>query len=289
MIKLRLQRKGRKKRPYYHIVVADSRSPRDGRIIEKIGRYDNVSENKHVIIDESRAMHWLNVGAQPTDKVRNLLKGEGILMKMHLQRWGKTDEEIDAALTEWRQGRDERMAKVISRKDQLAQTLEDEEKAFKDKLVRKAKEAKEAAEAPKEEAPVAEADASADSGADAPAEATAEATAEEAAGADAPEAVETTENDAETDAVAEEASEAPDEAVAEASSASDADAPAEETQAEAPADEAKAASANVEEAAEATAEESQNEASAEADASSDEPKAEDAPAEEESKKDAPDA
>ncbi|MDA0906614.1 MAG: 30S ribosomal protein S16 [Bacteroidetes bacterium] len=184
MIKLRLQRKGRKKRPYYHIVVADSRSPRDGRIIEQIGRYDNVSENKHVLIDESRAMHWLSVGAQPTDKVRNLLKGEGILLKMHLQRWGKTDEEIEAALAEWKQGRDERMAQVMTRKEQLAKILEDEEKAFKDKLVKKAKEAKEAAEAPKEEAP-AEAEAAAE---DAPAEegAVVEATAEEPKAEDAP-------------------------------------------------------------------------------------------------------
>tara|TARA_E500000075_G_scaffold21990_1_gene18717 strand:+ start:512 stop:1147 length:636 start_codon:yes stop_codon:yes gene_type:complete len=184
LIKLRLQRKGRKKRPYYHIVVADSRSPRDGRIIEQIGRYDNVSENKHVLIDESRAMHWLSVGAQPTDKVRNLLKGEGILLKMHLQRWGKTDEEIEAALAEWKQGRDERMAQVMTRKEQLAKILEDEEKAFKDKLVKKAKEAKEAAEAPKEEAP-AEAEAAAE---DAPAEegAVVEATAEEPKAEDAP-------------------------------------------------------------------------------------------------------
>ncbi len=184
MIKLRLQRKGRKKLPYYHIVVADSRSPRDGRIIEQIGRYDNVSENKHVLIDESRAMHWLSVGAQPTDKVRNLLKGEGILLKMHLQRWGKTDEEIEAALAEWKQGRDERMAQVMTRKEQLAKILEDEEKAFKDKLVKKAKEAKEAAEAPKEEAP-AEAEAAAE---DAPAEegAVVEATAEEPKAEDAP-------------------------------------------------------------------------------------------------------
>jgi len=212
LIKLRLQRKGRKKRPYYHIVVADSRSPRDGRIIEKIGRYDNVSENKHVIIDESRAMHWLNVGAQPTDKVRNLLKGEGILMKMHLQRWGKSDEEIEAALAEWKQGRDERMAQVMTRKEQLAKILEDEEKAFKDKLVKKAKEAKEAAEAPKEEAPAA--DASPEAGTDAPAEeaqaeapvegAPAEATADDAKAEDAKAEAAEEEASAEADAPSDE-------------------------------------------------------------------------------------
>ncbi len=251
MIKLRLQRKGRKKRPYYHIVVADSRSPRDGRIIEQIGRYDNVSENKHVLIDESRAMHWLSVGAQPTDKVRNLLKGEGILLKMHLQRWGKTDEEIEAALAEWKQGRDERMAQVMTRKEQLAKILEDEEKAFKDKLVKKAKEAKEAAEAPKEEAP-AEAEAAAE---DAPAEegAVVEATAEEPKAEDAPAEEAPAEEPKAEDAPAEDApaEEAP------AEEESKKDAPAEE----APAEEPKAEDAPAEEA----------------------------PAEEESKKDAPEA
>ncbi|MDR9387599.1 MAG: 30S ribosomal protein S16 [Balneolaceae bacterium] len=188
MIKLRLQRKGRKRRPYYHIVVADNRSPRDGRIIEQIGRYDNVSENKHVIIDESRAMHWLDVGAQPTDKVRNLLKGEGILLKRHLQRWGKTEEEIEAALAEWKKGRDERRAEVMTRKEQLAKILEDEEKTFKDKLVKKAKEAKEAAEAPKKDEGDAPVEATADLDSDAKASeeeaavetAEAEATTEEA-------------------------------------------------------------------------------------------------------------
>jgi small subunit ribosomal protein S16 len=98
LIKLRLQRKGRKKRPFYHIVVADSRSPRDGRIIERLGRFDNVSERKELTYDEERIIHWLKIGAQPSDTVRSILKGEGILYKMHLMRWGKSDEEIEAAL-----------------------------------------------------------------------------------------------------------------------------------------------------------------------------------------------
>jgi small subunit ribosomal protein S16 len=106
LIKLRLQRRGRKKRPYYHIVVADSRSPRDGRVIERLGRFDNVSENKELTYDEERVIHWLKIGAQPSDTVRNILKKEGILYKMHLMRWGKSDEEIEAALEEWRQARE---------------------------------------------------------------------------------------------------------------------------------------------------------------------------------------
>lgn len=70
MIKIRLQRKGRIRRPIYHIVVADSRSPRDGRIIEQVGRFDGVTEKKETILNEDRIMYWLDTGAQPTDSVR---------------------------------------------------------------------------------------------------------------------------------------------------------------------------------------------------------------------------
>src|SRR5690625_3834311 len=93
MIKLRLKRKGRKRRPFYNIVVADNRAARERRVIERIGRYDNVSENKKLTYDEERVIHWLKIGAQPSDTVRNILKKEGILYKMHLMRWGKSEEE----------------------------------------------------------------------------------------------------------------------------------------------------------------------------------------------------
>ena len=78
MIKLRLKRMGAKKRPSYRIVVADSKSPRDGRFIESIGYYDPIAEPKTLKIDDERAKHWLSVGAQPTDTVRMLLKKQGI-------------------------------------------------------------------------------------------------------------------------------------------------------------------------------------------------------------------
>ena len=78
MIKLRLKRMGAKKRPSYRIVVADSKSPRDGRFIESIGYYDPIAEPKTLKIDNERAKHWLSVGAQPTDTVRMLLKKQGI-------------------------------------------------------------------------------------------------------------------------------------------------------------------------------------------------------------------
>ena len=139
MIKLRLQRRGRKKRPYYHIVVADSRSPRDGRIIEKLGRFDNVSERKELTYDEERVIHWLKIGAQPSNTVRNILQKEGVLYKMHLMRWGKSDEEIEAALNEWKTEREAKDSeKVISRKVQQKEQLKSEEKEFKKQVEEKA-------------------------------------------------------------------------------------------------------------------------------------------------------
>lgn len=152
MIRLRLQRKGRKKRPYYHIVVADKRSPRDGRIIEQVGRFDNVSENKQLLLDEERIIHWLKIGAQPSDTVRNLLKGEGILYKMHLIRWGKSEEEIEAALSEWREQRKSTGEKKVSRKEKQKSLLEAEEKEYKKQLEQKAAEAAKEVEKAKAEA-----------------------------------------------------------------------------------------------------------------------------------------
>lgn len=157
MIKLRLQRKGRKKRPFYHIVVADSRSPRDGRVIERLGRYDNVSEKQELTYDEERIIHWLKIGAQPSDTVRSLLKKEGILYRMHLERWGKSVEEIQAALDEWRTAKDAKVDdKELNKKEQQRAQLKAEEQEFKKQLEEKAAAAAKALEKKKEAAAKAE-------------------------------------------------------------------------------------------------------------------------------------
>ncbi|MBN2899541.1 MAG: 30S ribosomal protein S16 [Clostridia bacterium] len=80
-VKIRLRRMGSKKRPFYRVVVADSRSPRDGRCIEEIGYYNPISEPVQVKIDDEKAVKWLNDGAQPTDTVRDLFKKHGIYEK----------------------------------------------------------------------------------------------------------------------------------------------------------------------------------------------------------------
>ena len=79
MVKIRLRRMGAKKTPYYRIVVADSRTPRDGRCIEEIGTYNPLTEPATVTVDADKAKAWIANGAQPTDTVRGLLKNAGVL------------------------------------------------------------------------------------------------------------------------------------------------------------------------------------------------------------------
>ena len=79
MVKIRLRRMGAKKAPFYRIVVADSRYPRDGRFIEEVGTYDPTKEPSAVSVDTEKVKKWLSTGAQPTDTVKTILKKEGIL------------------------------------------------------------------------------------------------------------------------------------------------------------------------------------------------------------------
>lgn len=88
-VKIRLKRMGSKKAPFYRIVVADARSPRDGRIIEKVGTYNPLTEPAQVNIDSELALKWLQQGAQPTDTVRNLLSKAGVLKAFHEARQSK--------------------------------------------------------------------------------------------------------------------------------------------------------------------------------------------------------
>ena len=82
-VKIRLRRMGAKKSPFYRIIVADSRSPRDGRFIEQIGTYNPLTEPVSVKIDEDKALDWMSKGAKPSDTVRNLFSKQGIMKKFH--------------------------------------------------------------------------------------------------------------------------------------------------------------------------------------------------------------
>jgi len=124
-VKIRLQRKGRKKAPFYHIVIADARAPRDGRFIEKIGIYNPITKPATVDIDRDKAFDWLMKGAQPTDTVNAILRYKGILYRKHLQRGVTkgvlTQEQADAQYMDWVNAKESNIAqKVQARKQEVA-------------------------------------------------------------------------------------------------------------------------------------------------------------------------
>jgi small subunit ribosomal protein S16 len=117
-VKIRLQRKGRKKAPFYHIVVADARAPRDGRFIEKLGTYNPMTKPATIDLDREKAFDWLSKGAQPTDTARAILRFKGVLYRTHLERGVKkgalTQEQADAKYQEWIGEKDEKIAARVA-------------------------------------------------------------------------------------------------------------------------------------------------------------------------------
>ncbi|TNE71828.1 30S ribosomal protein S16 [bacterium] len=144
MVRIRLQRHGRKKRPYYHIVAADIRKKRDGGIIEDLGRYNPVATPKMVNLNTERVLYWLANGAQPSESVRGLLKAEGIFYRQHLIRWGKSAEEIDQAIADWKSGKP--VAGKASKAEKMREALKAEEEQVKKAQVEAAAAAKKAEE-----------------------------------------------------------------------------------------------------------------------------------------------
>lgn len=130
-VKLRLQRFGRKKRPFYHVVVADERAPRDGRFIERIGSYNPTTNPAIIELNVDRAVNWLQNGAQPTDTVRAILSYKGALYKNHLlngvRKGVLSMEDADVKFAEWL---DSKTGQIDSKKQKLADA-----KAAKDKEV----------------------------------------------------------------------------------------------------------------------------------------------------------
>ena len=128
--KIRLQRHGRKAYAFYKIVVADSRAPRDGKFIEKIGTYNPNTNPATVDLNFERALYWLNTGAQPTDTARSILSHEGVLLKKHLQggvQKGAFDEAAaEAKFEAWKAKKDGQLSDV---KASLAKNKENAAKA----------------------------------------------------------------------------------------------------------------------------------------------------------------
>ncbi len=101
-VKIRLKRLGRKKRPFYRVVVMDSRTRRDGREIEKLGWFDPLKGKEAAQLNEDRTVYWLEQGAQPSDTVASILKRTGINYRLHLMKMGKSEEEIAEELSRWK-------------------------------------------------------------------------------------------------------------------------------------------------------------------------------------------
>ena len=129
-VKIRLQRHGKKNFAFYHIVVADSRAPRDGRYIEQIGSYNPNTNPATIILNSDKALAWLNVGAQPTLVARRILSYEGVLLKKHLQggikKGALTEEQAEQKFNEWKAQRD---AKINAKKEGISKAAADAAKA----------------------------------------------------------------------------------------------------------------------------------------------------------------
>jgi small subunit ribosomal protein S16 len=128
-VKIRLSRQGKKGYAFYHIVVADSRAPRDGRYIERLGVYNPNTNPATVDFDFDRALDWLQKGAQPTDTARSILSKKGVLVKKHLLEGAKkgafTVEVAEQKFEAWVK---EKESKILSEKDQLSKTKEADRK-----------------------------------------------------------------------------------------------------------------------------------------------------------------
>ena len=182
--KIRLQRHGKKGQPFYHIVVADSRAPRDGKFIEKLGTYNPLTNPAQINIKFDRALYWYSVGAQPTDTARSLLSKTGVMMKYHLmrgvQKGAMTEEQAEIKFQNWMKEKEAKVASIVKanqekargeKKTRLdaekqvneARAAELAKKRIAEMEAKKAAEAEAAAEAaaaeeaPAEEAPAAEA------------------------------------------------------------------------------------------------------------------------------------
>ncbi len=146
-VKIRLQRHGRGKRPFYHIVATDSRTPRDGRYIERIGDYNPLTKPATIHIDVEKAVNWLEKGAAVTNTVKAILKYKGVLYKKHLLRGVRKGAfTLEQAETKYQQWLDEHKNKVLDHQkkhhkdkaDRTAKLLEQEQKKAADREAKRA-------------------------------------------------------------------------------------------------------------------------------------------------------
>ncbi len=158
-VKIRLTRQGKKGYAFYHIVAADSRAPRDGKYIERLGSYNPNTHPATVELNFDKALTWLNNGAQPTETCRNILSHEGVLLKKHLLEGVKkgafSEAEAENRFGKWLEEKRSKLESVknnaVKTQNELSRKLHEEEQKAKEANAKKVAE-KLAAQAPKEEA-----------------------------------------------------------------------------------------------------------------------------------------
>ncbi|GCC51956.1 30S ribosomal protein S16 [Chryseotalea sanaruensis] len=132
-VKIRLARRGRKKLAKYDVVVADARSPRDGKFIEKLGTYNPLTVPATIELNDEKAFQWLMNGAQPSDTVKAMLSYRGVMLRKHLQigvvKGAITQEQADAKLDAWVK---DKQTKIEAKRDKVSQSKQDSAKARKD-------------------------------------------------------------------------------------------------------------------------------------------------------------
>ncbi len=116
MVKLRLQRMGKKRQPVYKIVAVDARSPRDGKFLEDLGQYNPTKDPHFINIKEDRAIYWLDNGAQPTDTVNSLFRKTGINLRVDLMKRGLAPEAVEAEVSKWKESKSALPTKKVSKK-----------------------------------------------------------------------------------------------------------------------------------------------------------------------------
>ena len=168
-VKLRLQRHGKKGYAYYHIVAADSRAPRDGKYIERLGSYNPNTHPATVELNFDKAITWLNYGAQPTETCRNIFSHEGVLLKKHLLEGVKkgafSEAEAELRFDKWKKEKQSKLESIkneaTKRKNELNRKRKDEEVKAKEAMEKKVAEKLAAAriEAAKKESEANEAEA----------------------------------------------------------------------------------------------------------------------------------
>lgn len=142
--RIRLQRKGKKGQPFYHLVVADGRAPRDGKLIEKLGTYNPTTHPATIEIDFDRSLYWLQVGASPSETARSILSHKGVMLKDHLIRGMKkgalTESQVEEKFQAWLKDKEAKIEQAA--KDSELSEKELQKKRFEDeKKIREAREA----------------------------------------------------------------------------------------------------------------------------------------------------